>query len=259
MLIREFIEKFEEVFPKDLQASWDNSGLQVGNMENELKGVLTCLEITDEVIMEAIDRGANLILCHHPLLFVARKSLDYKNFIGKKLIDAIRNDICIYASHTSIDANSRGLNRYVFNRLGFESQGRLEETEAGHGYGDYSEIGETNIRTLAESIKEELDLDHIIFYGDEDTKIKKLALATGSGEDFIEACLNKNIDLYITADIKHHQAMDCLEQGLMVMDIGHYNSEKLFNDLCLEFIKEQTPGVEGYSEKRTQKYDRKVF
>lgn len=259
MLIREFINKFEEVFPKDLQASWDNSGLQVGNMENELKGVLTCLEITDEVIKEAVDRGANLILCHHPILFVAKKSLDYKNFIGKKLIDAIRNDICIYASHTSIDANSKGLNRFVFNSIGYQSQGRLEEMEDGHGYGDYAEIGEIDIKTLAESIKERLDLDHIIFYGEEDARVKSLALATGAGEDFIGVCIDRGIDLYITADIKHHQAMDCLEQGLMVMDLGHYQSEKLFNNLCMDLVKDLAPGVKVHMEQRSKKYDRKVL
>lgn len=259
MLIEEFIGKFEGVYPRELQADWDNSGIQLGDSREELRGILTCLDLTEEVIDEAIRLDCNFILAHHPILFEAKKTLNYKNFITRKLVKAVKNDIFIYASHTSIDAHSKGLNSYVFKALGFESEGRLEEREDGHGYGDYGIIEPIRACDLADEIKERLGINQLIFYGDPDRLVKKLALATGAGEDFIGVCLDKGIDLYITADIKHHAAMDSLEQDLMLMDISHYHSEKLFNNLCKQTIESICPEVRVYTESRGDKYDRKIL
>lgn len=259
MLIREFIEKFEEVIPKDLQDSWDNSGVQVGNLDLELKKIFICLDVTDQVIDQAGQAGANLIIAHHPTLFKAKKSLSYDDFISKKIIDALKNDMVIYASHTAIDVNENGLNKYVFSKMGFESQGKIEVTEDPHGYGDFSNIEEESITEISERIKDNLAIDHIVYYGPLDKKVKKVGLVTGAGASFIDQVKDLAIDLFITADVKHHDAMDFVEQGISVMDLGHYQSEKLFNPLVGQIIGKIDSKIEFVLEDEQDLFKRNIL
>lgn len=259
MLIRKFIDKFEELIPKDLQDSWDNSGLQVGNLDTKLKKVLVCVDITDQVIDQAKNTGSNLIISHHPALFNAKKSLSYDDFIGKKIIEAIKKDIVIYSSHTSIDVNVKGLNNYVFSKMGFASQGKIEATQDPHGYGDYCHISPRPVADIAKDIKEKLSLDHIIYYGPLDSVANKVGLVTGSGASFIKRVKDLGIDLFITADVKHHDAMDFVEQGIKLMDLGHYQSEKLFNKLVQEIIYKIDEDIEVILEEEQDLYKRNII
>lgn len=259
MLIKELIDKIEELIPIDLQESWDNSGLQVGSYDDHLNGVLVCVDVNDEVIDMAREVGANLIIAHHPILFRETKSIDSNNFISRKIIKAIKNNITIYACHTNIDVYKNGLNTYVFKALGFRTFGKLVDMEDGHGYGDVTEIPSRNVIHLADQIKERLELDHIIFYGDEDREVSKIALATGSGDSFLQECVEKGIELYITSDFKHHEAMDALEQGVMIMDLGHYQSEKLFCNLMKELIEKFRLDIPVSIAEQDEKYKRNII
>ena len=259
MLIKEFLSRFEEVIPANYQDDWDNSGLQVGDTNVEIKGIFVCLDVTNEVIEEARLLGANLILSHHPILFRSTKKLDYDFFISKKIIDAIKNDIVIYSSHTAIDVNEKGLNQFVFKEMGFRSKGKIEVTEVPHGYGDFTDIPPAKIEHLAEQIKERLELDHIVFYGDDQRLVSKIGLVTGAGSSFLERVVQLGIELYITADVKHHEAMDALEQGINVMDLGHYPSEKLFNVLVEKIIKDIDSSITIYRETELDRYKRYII
>lgn len=259
MLIREFLKKFEQVIPPNFQDDWDNSGLQVGNTNDELKGILVCLDVTSEVIEQAKEVGANLILSHHPILFRATKKLDYDFFISQKLIDAIKAGITIYSSHTAIDVNEHGLNQFVFKEMGFKSKKKIEVTEEPHGYGDIADIPPMKIEHIAEQIKERLGLDHIVFYGDEQKMVSKIGLVTGAGASFLPNVVNSGIELFITADVKHHEAMDALEQGVNVMDLGHYPSEKLFNVLVEKIIKDVDPKIQVTKEVEMDRYRRYII
>lgn len=257
MLISDFIRKFEEVIPTSLQEDWDNSGLQVGDLNTELKGIHLCVNVTEEVIDQAISNGANLIISHHPILFRETKELNYSNFISRKLFKAIKNDIAIYSSHTAIDVN--GLNGYVFKEMGFKSLAKLEITQAPYGYGDVTAIPPRKVRHLADQIKEALDIDYLILYGDEDKEVSKIALVTGSGESFIKSCIDIGVELFITADIKHHDAMDALEQGLMILDIEHFQSEKLFVDYVEKIIANICEDIKISKEAIIEKYKRNIL
>lgn len=259
MLIKDLIYELEKTIGLDLQDEWDNSGLQVGNVNEQVKAVMLCVDVTEEVIDQAIKSEANLIIAHHPILFRPTKSIDYDNFISRKLIKAIKNNIAIYACHTPIDVKVEGLNSYVFEKMGFKSEKKLKYTFEENGYGDICEIPARKLWDLALQIKERLDLDHIILYGDEYEEISKIALVTGSGSSFIDECINQEIDLYITADIGHHDAMDALEQGLVLMDLGHYQSEKFFNELMEKIIKSKVSDLKIISEVKSDGYLRKII
>lgn len=246
MRIREVIEIFEEQHPRSLQEEWDNSGIQVGDINQEVKNVLLTLEITPESISEAIKNECNLIICHHPIIFPNIDKINQDNFKGKKIIEAIKNDIVIYASHTASDVS--GFNEFIFNKLGYKSDGKIVDTIYGYGYGSYSNTDE-DIANIINKLKDNLSLCNILQYG-EGKQFNRIGLVTGSGMDFINNAIKLGIDLFITGDITHHDAMDAVEQGMTLLDISHEGSEGMFAD----FVENVFTKEERLSKIRTFKY-----
>lgn len=259
MRIKELISRFEKDYPLETSEDWDNSGIQVGDVNQDLKNIMVTLEITEEAIAKAVEEDVNLIICHHPLIFPTITNIDKDNFKGSKLIDAIKNDIVIYASHSPTDM--AGFNEYIFNRLGFQSEGKILYTNDSKtlAYGDYASK-KICLRPLVEQIKENLDLDHLVVWGDRN-KFSKIGLVTGSGMSFIEDVKRLGIDLFITGDIGHHDAMDAIEQDITLIDISHEGSEKFFTYfvervLDEEFEDGQIKVIKYYNE---DKYLRKIM
>src|SRR5690554_1491253 len=118
MKLKTIVEELESFAPKSFQESYDNSGLIVGSVEMEVKKVLFCLDSTEEVVEEAIEKGANLIVAHHPIVFTGLKSFTGKNYIERTVIKAIKNDVAIYAIHTNLDNVAEGVNKELAKRIG---------------------------------------------------------------------------------------------------------------------------------------------
>lgn len=118
MHIDEVIKALASVAPPAYQEGYDNSGLQVGDPQQEVEGVLTCLDVTEAVVEEALQHKANLIVAHHPLIFAPLKSLTGRNWVERTLLKAIRNDIAIYAIHTNLDNVQGGVSQKICQRLG---------------------------------------------------------------------------------------------------------------------------------------------
>lgn len=234
MQIKELISKFEEKIHPSNQENYDNSGLQLGDVEDELKGIIVTLEITPEVIDLAIKEEVNLIICHHPIIFPYIKKIDNHDFKGKKIIKAIKNNITIYASHSPSDM--LGFNEYVFNKLGFISQGKIYKVDENKGYGVYADVN-MKVETFIEQMKENLDLENVIVYGT-NKEINRVGICTGDGKSFINEVIEKGIDAYITGDITHHFAMDSMEKGLILFDISHEASERYFTYFIENIISE---------------------
>jgi len=115
--IKQIVSYIEQHFPPQVQESYDNSGIITGNLNDKLKGVLITIDIDEEVVQEAIEKNCNLIIAHHPIIFRPLKSLTGKNYIERTVIKAIKNDIAIYAAHTSVDNSYNGLNRIICDKL----------------------------------------------------------------------------------------------------------------------------------------------
>ncbi len=117
MKIKEITNFFDKLIPLSLQESYDNSGLIVGNLEQETKSVLITLDVTEDIIDEAIEKKSNLIIAHHPIIFTGLKKITGKNFIERTIIKAIKNDIAIYASYINLDNIKGGVNSKICNKL----------------------------------------------------------------------------------------------------------------------------------------------
>jgi len=117
MKIREITNLIEDFAPLQLQEDYDNAGLILGNTDAEASGALVTLDVTDEVVDEAVKIGCNLILAHHPLIFKGLKKIDPNSMIGRLITKCIKNDIAVYAAHTNLDNVHEGVNRIICDKL----------------------------------------------------------------------------------------------------------------------------------------------
>lgn len=241
MEIREVIERLAERYPFDLQESWDNSGLQVGNPTNEVKNVLISLDLEEEGIDKAIANGCNLIINHHPYLFNGVKSIDLSQNFYKKLEKLIKNDISVYAFHTNLDMAQNGLNDHFATILGLEDVKPLEAKEY-PGLGRYGMIKKRPARDYLNFVKEKLQASGLVVYGDTKKEVSKIALCGGAGRDVIEDAIAKSCDMIITGDVKYHDGMDLANEGIIIVDPGHYASENHVIYKLAEEVNEIIPG-----------------
>ena len=120
MKIKEILHTIEQIAPIPLQEQWDNCGVQIGDITQEAKGAIVCIDVTEAVVDEAIAMGCNLIISHHPLAFRSFKSLTGKNYIERCMIKACKHDIVVYAAHTNLDNASEGINNYLADMLNLQ-------------------------------------------------------------------------------------------------------------------------------------------
>lgn len=116
--IREIVSSLETLAPPNYQEPYDNAQLITGNPDDELKGIICSLDVTEEVVQEAIEKNCNLIVAHHPIIFKGMKSLTGKNYVERTVIKAIKNDIAIFAIHTNLDHVHNGVNKRISDKIG---------------------------------------------------------------------------------------------------------------------------------------------
>lgn len=335
MKLKNIVSLLEKDYPLEFKEDWDNPGLLLGETNSEIKTIVLTLDITNDLIDYAIDKNADLIISHHPLIFNGIKQINNKTLLGKKILRLIKNDINVYTMHTNIDAACGGLNDYILEKLGvteskiivenyldtyklgvsvteeksekllkelnkrnslklkndkdtyileerYEIVGKskvddgkigeslksrfmkieimilkkdissmvncikefclnevvayeiikMENRKISSGIGRIYKISEMKISSYIEILKEKLNVKNLRAVYSEDKLVSKIAFVNGSGASFIKKV--KNVDLFITGDIKYHEALDAQELGLNLIDIGHYEAEILFVDLVKE-------------------------
>lgn len=223
MKIKDIIKFLEERFPLSLQEDWDNSGLQIGNIENDLTNIMISLDLDEQTIQKAKEKSCNLIINHHPFLFSSIKSIDLNEENGKIIKELIKNDITVFAMHTNLDIGKGGMNDNLAKLLELKDISNLdtnnENPMARFGYTD-----EITAYDFSKFVKEKLNCKGLILYGDKDKKIKKVALCGGAGSDFINDAIKKGCDLIVTSDVKYHEAIDNCKK-INIVDPGHFASE----------------------------------
>ncbi len=214
--IEDIYNKLNTLSPFELQEKWDNSGLIVGSMSREVTDIVVSLDIDRENLLKAKDK--TLFIVHHPLIFSGLRELDFSKYPSNLLEIIVKKDISVIAMHTNFDKTH--LNRFVFEEiLGFKIS--INRDFICSGIGDWSRD------ELLTHLKSKLELDTLrVVYPKE--KIKSITLTTGAGASFIDEIES---DCFLTGDIKYHDAMRALSRNLMIIDIGHYESEKFFVDV----------------------------
>ena len=205
------------------------------------------LDATDEAIEEAIANGADMLLTHHPMIFKGMKRVTQEDFIGRRIIRLIQNDMVYYAMHTNFDV--MGMADLAADYLGISDTRVLEITsvsETGEeGIGRYGSLKkEMTVRECCEEVKQAFSLEKVKVFGDLERKVKTAAISPGSGRSVISNALQAGVDVLITGDIDHHEGIDAVAQKLTVIDAGHYGVEHIFIPYMEQYLKREAKELE---------------
>ncbi len=240
MKVKDIISVIEEFAPLSLQESWDNSGLCLGSPEDSVSSVLLGLDCTPELVDEAISCGADMIVTHHPLIFSGLKKISPEDKVGEAVIKAIKAGISIYAAHTSADKVIAGVSGAMAARLGLKDVAILDEDGDGTGLGVVGNLPEAMAaEDVIRLVKDRFGLKAMRASRPVDGMIERIALCGGSGGSLIKAARRSGAQLYISGDISYHNFFT--EDGFMIMDIGHYESEIEIVDILFSLIKKNFP------------------
>jgi dinuclear metal center YbgI/SA1388 family protein len=227
LLVKDIITFLEEKFPPSLAYDWDNVGLQIGDLDRKIKRIMVALDATTSVINEAINKEVDFIITHHPFIFSSLKSIDLGTPQGKNIQKLIKNDIAIYTMHTNYDVAPGGMNDVLAEQIGLQSVKPFAMIDEVYGLGRIGELeNPMNIECLSDMIRLEKLKNEV---GDIKTVetvgsgvIKKVAIIGGSGGKYIHEAKALGADVFITGDVTYHTAIDAMDIGLNMLDIGHY-------------------------------------
>lgn len=347
--IKDLHRKIEALAPRHMAESWDNVGLLIGDEDQKVNKVLLALDATPSVIDEAIAKGADLIVTHHPLIFKGIKNINNKTVLGKSILKLIKNNIGLISAHTNLDTAWGGTNDVLASLLGLEQIKILEpqgydqykkivvyapkshseqvreamcEASAGHignyshctfnteGVGTFKPSGGTNpyigsphklekvdeirietivkekslkkvlsamesahpyeeiaydiynleqkdlsygigrygvlsedmtLEKFTEYAKERLNLEYIQYVGHKNKSIRTIALCTGSGMDYVSKAQKVGADVYLTGDIRYHDAQDALFSGMSLVNASHYGTEVLVLPFLEDYLRTHLP------------------
>jgi len=225
MQLKQIYKILDELSPFDLQASWDNSGLLIGEMEDEVEKIYLSLDV-DGFLLDEVEEKS-LIITHHPLIFSGLKKLDSSLYPASLIKKMIKKDISLIAMHTNFDITH--LNKYVASEvLGYK------DVEC-DGHICYFDVN-CSFDELALHVKSSFGLD-ILRVVESKKEIKRCAITTGSGGDLISEV---EADCFLSGDFKYHQALEAKENKLNLIDIEHFASESHF-PACLNKNLENSP------------------
>lgn len=226
--IRDFISIMEKIAPNNLKENYDNVGLMIGDKNEDITGILIALDITLEVIDEAKEKEANLILTHHPILYLKPSTITMDTLQGEKIISLIRKNINVYSSHTNLDVVEGGLTDKALELLGFP-KGRIMDINPINplaGVGRIVTLEESmTLKEVCRLVRSKLSIPYMRVAGDPYKNIKTIAVLNGSGEDFMKKAYTMGADLFITGDTTYHYVSDYKEMGMTIVDIGHFSFE----------------------------------
>jgi dinuclear metal center YbgI/SA1388 family protein len=242
--IKEVLNALERFAPLPLQESWDNAGLQLGLTETEVSGALLCLDVNEQIVDEAIRKGCNLIVSHHPLLFRGLKQISDADYVQRTVIKAIKNDICVVSMHTNMDNAWDGVNFKIAEKLGAVPKVPPTAPE-----------GAEKIPMVVAELPEPLDACDFVQKVKErfgvacamcnellERPVRKVAICGGAGDFMLPEAVAKGADAFITGEMHYHVFFG-YEQKLQICVIGHYQSEQFTSELFRDIINKECPGV----------------
>jgi dinuclear metal center YbgI/SA1388 family protein len=243
--ITQFLGNFAPLF---FQEDYDNSGLLLGTAEEDCRGALICLDTTEAIVREAVNKGCNLVISHHPLIFHGLKQINGDTGTGRAVIAAIKKEVAVYAIHTNLDNVLPGVNTTIAGKLGLVNQrfllpkmDSIKEGQRNAGSGLAGELAEPlGEKQFLHLLQQQFRIPVIRHSPLTGKTVRKVAVCGGAGSFLITNALSSGADFFITSDIKYHEFFGAEEQ-LVIADIGHYESEQFAIDLLYDAILEKFP------------------
>jgi len=244
--IKEVLSALERFAPLPLQEGWDNSGLQVGLTEAEVSGALLCLDVNERIIDEAMDKGCNLVVSHHPLLFRGLKTISDADYVQRTVVKALRNDIAVVSMHTNMDNARSGVNWKMAEKIGltdvrFMAAKTVDGIDGGSGV-----VGELSEEMAADdfilTVKRVFGVECAMCNELLRRKIRRVAICGGAGDFMLDDAVKAGADAFVTGEMHYHVYFG-REQQIQICVIGHYQSEQFTSEVFQSVIREMCPDV----------------
>lgn len=246
MKLREVISVIEEFAPLSIQEKWDNSGIQIGSPDQEVHSALIALDCTEKLIEEAAQKGCDLVITHHPLLFGGVRRISGEDPTGSAILAAARHGIAVYAAHTTSDKVIGGVSWAMAEKLGLkdvrilETDGHLPSGDAPAGLGAIGELPhEMEAREFIGFVKKAFGLSCIRTSAPVQVPIRTVAVCGGSGASLMEKAMEEGAQVFLTADLSYHRFFT--PAGFMVADMGHFESEVAIVDIFFSLLRKKIP------------------
>ena len=242
MKVRDIAAAIESFAPLSLQESYDNAGLIVGRMDDDVHKALLAVDVTEEVIAEAVAEGCDMIITHHPIIFHAMKRFNSASQTERCVEEAIRRGIVLYAAHTNLDSTPDGMSWRVAQMLGLENIAVMQPTNTeGAGFGVVGELAEAMPSAdFMRRVMERFDVKALRHSDVVKMEIRKVAICTGSGGSLIDDARKSGADIYLTADLRYNDFMRH-ENAIILADMGHFESEYCAIQILFDILSKKIP------------------
>lgn len=247
--VKEIYDLLDRKAPFRYQMDFDNAGFLVGRGDREVTRALVALDITPAVIREAADKGCQLILAHHPVIWGKIGQVTDETITGKKLLALVEQGIAAICAHTNLDAAEGGVNTELARRLGLvcpvplETDG-VDEQGIPYGVGRVGELkeGQMPLATFAQRAKEALGLGGIRVL-DAGVPVRRVAVGGGACGSMLPLVKELGCDTFLTSDLKHDLYLESRELGVNLLDAGHYSTETVVCPVVARWLEEAFPGL----------------
>ena len=244
--VKDIWRLLDSMAPFNIAEKWDNCGLQAGSIDWDVNGIMIGLDVSQPLIDAAAEKGADLVLTHHPMTLQPLRQFDFTTPVGSLIYTCAVNHISIISLHTNLDKAWGGLNDYFAHKIGLRDIGVLSPDEP------LSKVSSSNLESslgigrvgsltdalsageFAKTLKKVLGISNMRVTGDLNQFVQRIAICTGSGGGLIQDAVASGADVFITGDMKYHEARDVEQTGCVLMDVGHFASEHMSIDLLAE-------------------------
>jgi GTP cyclohydrolase I len=247
--VADIIGIMESLAPSVLAEKWDNPGLQIGDSRWPVHSVWIALDPTTAVIEAACENDIDLLITHHPLLIKPVKSIDMGTPYGKIVQKTLQHRLALFSAHTNLDAVSDGINDMLAQKLALQGLDILEHRQrpadgvtAGEGFG-IGRIGilenSMDLYDFAGFVKKRMDLKNLKFAGNTDLRVKKVAVCCGSGSGLMANFLSTDAQVFVSGDLKYHDARDAQALNRGLIDVGHFASEHIMVNILSKRLEDK--------------------
>ena len=221
--LNDVVDLMNKIAPADMAEAWDNVGLMLGRRKTIINRIMVALDITPEVVEQAINSRIDLIITHHPLIFKPLRSLSDDQWQQSLLLTLAEHNIAVYSAHTNLDAVNGGVNDALAQALELQDDDILDDDS---NIGRIGNVKTTSLEEFAARVKKKLGADYVVV-GNAGKSVCRVAVCGGAGCDFIDIALAKGADTLVTGDVKYHDAQKAVYSGLNIIDAGHQATERL--------------------------------
>ena len=246
--VNDILKYLETIAPRNMKMDWDNVGLLCGSKSTPVTKILVALDPFEQVVQEAADWGAELMITHHPLIFQPTKSVTDATSIGRSIMTLCRHGISAINAHTNLDQAPGGVNDVLARTLGLQDIQVINACgvdEDGNQWGllRSGEVSEQSLDAFLGTVKEKLGCAGLR-YVDGGKPVRKVAVGGGSCASGMLEALDAGCDTFVTADIKYNQFWDAHDLGLNLIDAGHFDTENPMVAVLAQKLQAAFPDVE---------------